>query len=165
MHYATATKTTRRQPSGNAIDSLQSHAARLARGNESVRPGMPFRITEAATANDIAWQGDLGIEVVEAVGGPGYEPAKPITQLVPGTSTGARHVLDDLQTVTDFQLPAGWNTTTYEGLQGPSFRCTQDTAIVHPTHGDITIAAGQNVTLRYQRNWENEQRRERRSLD
>jgi len=130
-----------------------------------VGPGQPMSLNDAATIGDGVWQGDLGIEVV--AGKPaGYVDAKPQTQLVPGNTVGARHILQDLTTVVDFALPTNWSTdASYEGLQGPYFRCAAATTIAHPVHGPVNVAAGHCVQLRYQRDLDLDTLRERRALD
>ena len=153
------------------IATLQNHVRAIKRAASSVDntdvvgPGQPLFLNAAAAIGDGVWQGDLGIEIVAGVP-KGYKLTPAQHQLVPGDSIGARHRLTDLGTVTDFALPTGWSAEmTYEGLEGPYFRCAQDTTIAHPTHGPVTIAAGHCVGLRYQRNLDQETQRARRALD
>ena len=136
---------------------LQSHL-------ESVRPGEPFTISGAADVGDGCWQGDLGIEIVAAVPADYVQIKRPRTadrQLVPGNTEGSRHCLDSLRGVTIFR-PAKWDA---ESLQGPCLVLTQARTITHPKHGDVTIPAGRTVLCRYQREFDAEQRRERRARD
>lgn len=147
------------------IEKLQRHARRIGSGNhERVKPGMPFRITEAASVGDGVWQGDLGLEIVVAVP-PGYvlveRPSGADRQLVPGNTQGARHCLDSLDGVTLYR-PARWSE---ESLAGPCIVLEQERTILHPTHGPVTIPAGFTVLCRYQREWDREQQQERRARD
>lgn len=156
-----------------SITKIKSHATRISKGNAKVKPGQPARLTSASkptTATergDGVWQGDLGIEVIDPafmMSLPGYQPANPVSQLVPGNTTGSRHCLQDTSTVDTFLLPDGFGPK-YEALLGPMFSCTADTTVTHPTHGDVLIDAGLSVRIRYQRNLEAETARERRALD
>lgn len=147
------------------IQLVQKYATRIANGTAKVQPGQPLRLGEAASPQDLIWQGDFGIEVISEVPN-GYRKAKPITQLVPGNTIGSRHVLADLSTVADFMLPDNWTSDAeYDGLWGPLFVAKQETVIEHPTHGNVTIAKGHLIRCRYQRNWDEEQKREKRTID
>lgn len=147
----------------DTITRIEEHAGRIARGeHETVRPGMPFRLNEAASVGDGVWQGDLLLEVVD---GPpeGYEKAKaPATQLVPGVTQGAKHCLDSTDGV-EMWTPEGWGKE--EMLTGPCFRLSEERTVTHPVHGDVTIAAGHTILCGYQREYDAEQKRERRNAD
>lgn len=128
---------------------------------EQVRPGMALRFTEACQDNDRIWQGDLAL-TIRTNKPKGYKLAeKPNVQLVPGNTQGSKHCLDSLQNV-DIYLPEEWNE---ESLEGPWLVVKQETTILHPTHGPVTIPAGMNVHCTYQREWDREQQRERRARD
>lgn len=138
------------------ITDMESHL-------ETVAPGQPFSFTEAASVGDGCWQGDLGLEVVAGVPA-GYELAsKPSTQLVPGATQGSRHCLDSLKGV-KLYLPEGWPTPT-DQLAGPVFVLSKPRTVTHPVHGDVSIPAGFTIRCRYQREYDAEQRRERRAAD
>lgn len=149
--------------SASVIEDMVSHAAAM--NPEQVRPGLPYRVSEATSVGEGVWQGDLGLEIVAAV--PAAYQLAPQTdaarQLVPGSTQGARHCLDSLDGVALYH-PAGWGPT-YDGLAGPCFVLSQERAITHPVHGQITIPAGFTVLCRYQREYDAEQRRERRNAD
>lgn len=152
------------------IDRITAHATQIAAGDGPVHPGQPAVLNEAAAVGDAVWQGDLLIEVVDAVPDE-YVRSRPMTILVPGNTQGARHSLDALVGVDQFCVPNGWLGTdgfpapAYEGLDGPAFVLTQERTITHPVHGDVTIAAGHTIRCSYQREWDAEQARERRNAD
>lgn len=131
--------------------------------HEEVRPGEPWAFNEAASVGDGVWQGDLGLELVGQIP-EGYTEVKNPTvqdrQLVPGNTQGARHCLSHSK-VRLFR-PEQWGE---ESLLGPAFEVLEAVDVLHPTHGRITIPAGFVVLCRYQRVWDQEQRRERRSRD
>lgn len=149
----------------SVIERAQKHAAKVAAGeHETVKPGQPFRITEATSIGDGVWQGDLGIEVVAVVPADYVRVAKPKAadkQLVPGSTQGAKHCLDSLVGVKLFR-PKDWSE---ESLAGPCLVLGKERTILHPTHGPITIPAGFTVLCRYQREWDKEQAKERRARD
>ena len=146
----------------HAIERVQRHQ------NTKIGPGEPFRFSEASTVGDAVAQGDLYIQIVESVpdGFDHQTQSKDIDrQLVPGNTVGSKHCLESLATV-DLYWPAGWShSPTYEGLQGPALVCKEDTSILHPTHGTVTIPAGFTVVTGYQRVFDEEQKRERRAAD
>lgn len=150
--------------SATAIEKVLNHAKRIADGeHEAVKPGMPARISEAAQSGDGIWQGDLLVEVVEKVPA-GHKLAKnPAVQLVPGNTQGARHCLDSLHGVKVY-YPANWPDVE-ETLVGPCLVLTQERTILHPTHGPVTVPAGFTVLLSYQREYDAELKRQRRSQD
>lgn len=147
-----------------AIDRIVSHAARIARGEETVKPGQPARFTEAASKGDAIWQGDLCLEIV-ARAPKGYakvkNPAGANRQLVPGNTVGAKHCLDSLNGVTLYQ-PAEWPNVTE---LGPCLSLSEERTVLHPTHGPVTIPAGFSVLCSYQKEWDALQRQARRNAD
>lgn len=149
---------------GSAITQLRRNATRIAKGGGKIRPGEPFVINAAASVGDGVWQGDLGIEIVSEIP-EGYVPrgsdADSGRQLVPGQTQGSRHCLG--RDVEQF-VPRGWGPS-YEGLMGPAFVCDEETSILHPTHGAVVIAEGHIILTRYQRNLDEETKRERRAID
>lgn len=159
------TATMERTAERTAIERVERHAKRISAGeHETVKPGQSFRITEAASIGDGAWQGDLGLEIVASVPSNYVQVIKPTKadkQLVPGNTQGAKHCLDSLQGVQIFR-PSNWSE---ESLGGPCLVLTKERTILHPTHGAVTIPAGFTVLCRYQREWDKEQARERRARD
>ncbi len=145
------------------IESIETHARRIADGQERVSPGMPLAFTEACSPGDCIWQGDLALIISGSHNPPkGYKLAKePSVQLVPGNNVGAKHCLDSLEGVEIF-LPKNWNE---ESMDGPFLRIKQERHIIHPTHGKVTIPAGFNIECGYQREYDKELERERRVRD
>lgn len=147
------------------IETLERQVAAIKDGSHDViRPGLPYRINEAITAGYGVWQGDLAIEVVDAVP-EGYikleSPGDGDRQLVPGNTEGAKHALDSLDGV-ELYRPAAWPDVTD---LGPAFVLHKERTVTHPTHGDVTIAAGHTVLCSYQREWDAEARQARRNAD
>lgn len=148
-----------------AIDRVTKHAKKIASGkHETVKPGQPARFTEASTPQDAIWQGDLCLEVVSSIT-EGFlllkTPRETDKQLVPGNTQGARHCLDSLSGVAMYR-PERWDA---ESLEGPCLVLSQERTVLHPTHGAVTIPAGFIVQCHYQREWDKELQKERRSRD
>jgi len=152
------------QEDGTAIDRILAHAERIRNGLERVRPGDPYEISTAAMAGEGVWQGDLGLEIVEAIP-PSHQLVEKLTekdrQLVFGNTEGARHCIEDLSTVQLYKDPS-WNE---EDLFGPSFICLEKTTITHPTHGPVIIPKDFIIHTRYQRSQDAEEQRIRRARD
>ena len=144
-----------------AIDKITRRAKRIADGNDKIQPGQAARLSEAASVNDFARQGDLYLYVVAAIPSGYSKTAKPSLQLVPGNTEGAKHCLDSLDGV-ELYLPADWNEET---LAGPCMKLTKERTVLHPTHGDISIPAGFTILCGYQRDYDYETMRERRNAD
>jgi hypothetical protein len=147
------------------IERITTHAKLIADGeHDRIRPGLPFKFSAATQPGDGCWQGDLGIEIVDRVPG-GYCEVDPLKeedkQLVPGSTSGAKHCLKSLKGVRLYR-PIKWDE---ESLQGPCLATTRPATILHPIHGPVTIPADVTVLCRYQREWDKEQQRERRTLD
>lgn len=145
------------------ISELKSIAQSIQAGeHENIQPGEPVRISEAASIGDEGWQGDLGFVVADGSIPDGFLRSKQ-RQLVPGNTTGSRHVVADMDTC-EVYFPGGFGDD-YEGLVGPKLFAKADTVIPHPKHGPVTIPAGMNVQFKYQRVWDAELKRQRRSID
>lgn len=145
------------------IETIQKHAENIKNGLETVKPGMPFKMTTAATVGDGVWQGDLGLEVIEKVPS-NYVKVNNVgntTQLVRGNTIGSRHCLDSLQGV-ELYHPNDWSD---ESLFGPVFITSLERTVLHPTHGAVVIPAGMTILCRYQREWDKELAKERRTRD
>lgn len=150
----------------SVIEKIEKQAKQIAeRKHETICPGQPHRISEAATIGDGVWQGDLGIEIV-ASDVPRdcvliANPTDKDRQLVPGNTTGSKHCLDSLEGV-ELYRPANWNEAS---LVGPFFRLSQERTITHPTHGAVIIPAGFSVRCRYQVNYDEQLKAARRAAD
>ena len=156
-------KTSTAKPAAAAIGRIERHARKIARGEyESVRPGQPFRISEAATVGDGVAQGDLDLILVAAPPADYVRLDRPSVQLVPGNTEGSRHCLDGLAGV-EMWAPPGWPGVAEE--MGPCLRLSEERTVLHPKHGDVTIPAGSVVLCVYQREWDAMQARSRRNAD
>lgn len=136
------------------IDEIQAHL-------EKVQPGMPVVLTNAATVGDAVRQGDLYLIVVNSVPENYKRDLKTSNQLVPGQTQGSRHCLDSLDGVEIF-LPVNWNE---DSLDGPCLVLHKERTVLHPTHGAVTIAPGHTIQCVYQREYDKELARERRTRD
>lgn len=147
-----------------AVDRVTSHAKRIADGaHDTIKPGMPFRIPDAWMHGDAGAQGDLVIICIDKVPS-GYKLAKNLEaadmQLVPGNTEGAKHCLDSLEGVKLYRKQGD-----DDSLDGPCVRVAVDRVITHPKHGHWTIPAGRLVKIEYAREFDAEQKRERRARD
>jgi len=153
-------------PVVEALGRLTDHQQKILRGDNKVSPGEPATFTHGMTPGvDQVCQGDLDLNLEEGAIPKGFALRKNRLdgQLVPGTTNGSKHIVVDPSTC-DIYDPQGWSPE-YDGLIGPIVVAKQDTVIGHPTHGAVTILAGQQVHCEYQRVWEQEQARERRQRD
>jgi len=151
----------------NAIAEITKFANRIASGEEDVKPGTPTRFTEASTVNDRIWQGDLAI-TIKSVVPKSYRLISSNefiklnnNQMVHGSNQGSKHCIDSFDGV-EMYIPNSWNE---ESLQGPFLILTKERTITHPKHGDVTIPANFCVQITYQREYDEEQKRERRARD
>jgi hypothetical protein len=83
-------------------------------------------------------------------------------QLVPEGGEGSRHILRHADGVELFR-PSDWGSE--DSLVGPIIRLGKENVIDHPRHGNVTIPAGFSVSCTYQREYDEEQKRERRARD
>lgn len=148
------------------IEEIQSHAKKIATSKDpAVMPGRPEKFTAASSAGDMIPQGDLYMVVVDEVPADYVAVKRPTVkdrQLVPGNTEGAKHCLSTLKGVELFR-PNGWGEG--ESLLGPCFRSKSEVTVLHPTHGNVTVAAGLIVLCGYQPEHDAEQQRERRNAD
>lgn len=136
------------------LDKFRNHL-------ESVSPGQPAAFNEACVPGDTIWQGDLGIEMIDAIP-EGYKKAKKVgVQLVPGNTQGARHCLNTEDGVKMY-YPANYGQE--DCLNGPAVEVTGGQSVTHPVHGDVTLSKGM-YRFDYQREYDAEQKRERRARD
>jgi hypothetical protein len=164
---ATATKGKKKVATNSAIEKIEAHVQQIKSGTHpTVRPGMTVVLNEAASVNDCVRQGDLYVIVVEKGAPEDYVPAnmqeRDQRQLVLGNTNGAKHCLENLNGVNIF-VPKDWNDNS---LWGPYVEVTGNAPakILHPTHGPVVVAPGLCIRMRYQREWDREQK-ERRNRD
>ena len=148
-----------------SITKILRHATRLKNGNGRVKPGQPYSIPKSWTEGEACAQGDLNIIVWYELPNSGYPQKDFGTQLVPGESQGSRHCLDSVDGVTRWYPDAWKPTEDYDLQNGPYLLGDRDFTITHPTHGDVTVPAGMLVECWYQREYDSEQKRERRNAD
>jgi hypothetical protein len=123
-----------------------------------------MRFPDAAAEFDVGVQGDLYLTVVARVPADFVRvtaPREQDKQLVPGNTQGARHCLASLDGV-EIWRPENWGE---DSLVGPCLMFAREGVIEHPTHGHVTVPAGMTIQCTYQREWDAEQRRERRNAD
>lgn len=147
------------------IEQIQRHAEAIRNGEyDKIGPGIPLRMSNALFVGEGVAQGDLNLIVADGVPSSYVRIEKPKAidrQLVPGNTVGAKHCLDSLAGVKLYR-PAQW---TAESMDGPCIVTTKERVVLHPTHGAVTIPAGMTVVCHYQREFDAEQRRERRARD
>lgn len=157
MKNATATAT------ANAFEQIRSHADLIKSGQHKVKPGQELSFSPAASVGDTIAQGDLYIMVADKMPAE-YELVEANVanlQLVPGNTQGARHCLDSFDGVTMYR-PKTW---TEEDLRGPYLQLTKDRTVLHPTHGPVNLIAGMNYLCGYQKEYDTQERKERRNRD
>ena len=156
-----------------SIRDICEQAEAISNGEHDViEPGMPFSFHEGMLPGEGVWQGDFRICLSKDVwpadtSADSWEQvdfdSDAALQLVPGQTVGSRHCLDDSAGVTLFR-PKGWGAS-YEGLLGPVLHVTEARTITHPTHGDVHLLPNESYDCHYARVWDEEQQRERRSID
>lgn len=147
-----------------SLKKLEAHKEKIVGGELTVAPGLPQVFTRGMAPMDAIAQGDLNLILVESI--PDnfkLRKNRDDNQLVPGNTEGSKHCVVDMSTC-DVLNPPGWSAE-YDNLLGPVIVAKSDTTIGHPTHGAVTILAGQTVQCQYQRVWEEEQKKERRQRD
>lgn len=150
------------------VQELQKkHAAH----NETVTPGQPFTLSDVHQPGEGVWQGDLGVEVVDAIPAD-YVEVKDLAdsdrQLVPEGGAGSHHRIRSLDGVTLYR-PKGWGESETD-LRGPCVVFDTPNEIVHQPghgrpHGTVVIASAMIVLCRYQRNLAADEREARRAMD
>ena len=139
---------------------------------QTVSPGLPATISDQHEIGEGAWQGDLGVEIIDAVPGD-YEliakPADSDRQLVPlDGGPGSHHRLKTLDGVTLYR-PKRWGKDETD-LRGPVFVITEPNEIVHEPghgkpHGTVHLERTGIYRCRYQRNLDVERKAEIRARD
>lgn len=146
-----------------SLGRIEAHRDRLVAGEGKIAPGQPIRMSDGLSMGDAVAQGDLNLVVSEKPP-EGYKLRESGNgQLVPGNTTGAKHIVEDV-TAVEIYDPPGWGPN-YDNLAGPFIVAKREVTIGHPTHGAVTIPAGFCVECLYQRVWDQEQKKERRQRD
>ena len=132
---------------------VQKVLTKIKKNAERIINDATQRFPEAASPGDVFRQGDVYIQLLDAMPKDSVKDDKPIQQLAPGTTQGSRHILDSLSGVTMFKMK------NPSPLQGPVLKTTKERTITHPQHGDCVIGPGiYNIT--YQRAYAEELRRQ-----
>lgn len=145
---------------------IESVVSQQASHLESIEHGIEQVISAAIGCDEYFAQGDLNIGPVEHVPNGYVKAKKKSVQLVPGNTIGSRHCLDHLDGV-EMWLPNEWNE---ESLDGPVLKFSKPNRITHPTHGDLIfdeqfVKAEITIHCTYQRNYDEQEKRERRAAD
>lgn len=147
-----------------AIEKIEKHANKCACGKFRVKPGQPYRFSDAAQAGDGVAQGDCNIVLIDKVPA-GYTKAEKVfVQLVPGNTEGAKHCLDGTGGV-EMWLPPNWPGCAETDYTGPVLVLAEERTILHPKHGHVTCLPGSVVEITYQREYDVMLKRERRNAD
>ena len=156
-------------------NSVKDVSKRLTEHATTVSPGLPAMLSLAHQVGDGVWQGDLGIEIVDAIPGDYVEVTDPTDadrQLVPEGGAGSHHRLTSFDGVRLFR-PTNWGKSETD-LRGPAMILTKTIDIVHEPghtkpHGTVTIEVdpteGRKIACRYQRNLAADEREARRAAD
>jgi hypothetical protein len=148
------------------IEQMELRIAKI-RSNKDpkVKPGKPERFTEAACVGDCIRQGDLYLVIGNKVQKKGFvlieNPGEKHKQLVPGNTQGSKHCLDSLNGVAIYRPEKFDNESTI----GPVLVLSQERVVQHPTHGHVTLCADTIVECHFQREFDLEQKREKRVRD
>lgn len=103
----------------------------------------------ALSPGDVVRQGDLYLIKLEDDYRGEIKDAQTERQLAPGTTQGARHILEGDVTIWK-TFPQSLSGIPVE-LQGPSFHCNGECSVTHPEHGNKILPAGSSWTTTYQR--------------
>lgn len=149
----------------DVIDRIENHAKTISNfEHEKIKPGMEVSFTDACTLGDTIRQGDLYLIVADKIPQE-YNKVEKLgeidKQLVPGNTQGAKHCLDSLDGVTLYK-PKIWNE---ESLDGPCLVLEKERKVLHPIHGSVVIPAGFTIQCVYQREYDKELEKERRTRD
>jgi hypothetical protein len=133
-----------------AISLIEEHA-------KKATPGQRCSVLLSAEVGQGAWQGNLGIQVIDEVP-EGYElvenPTSEDLKLTLESGDGGQHRLDSLTGVKLYR-PEHWGKPTEPDdpsvLLGPVLVLTEAREIVHRLHGPIDLPANSVVHCWYQR--------------
>jgi hypothetical protein len=143
------------------IDARTAYAE-VARAAEAIRSDAHEAIA-TLSPGDVVRQGDLYITCLEGEP-PGGRPAG-TRQLAPGTTRGARHVVEgdcDVLEVPDAAAITALRRVIPRAdagqFVGPLIRARGPVTITHPEHGDRTLPGDACYLVTYQRSWNAEER-------
>lgn len=152
------------------ISELIKHQEKLENKELPVKPGQMETLSEAATENDGARQGDLYFVVRSTDGSFNFPenyseitPGEIDKQLVPGNTKGAKHCLEHLDGVR-MALPSSFSRDESYMGPGPIVLFQKENTKVHPEHGAIVFKEGFCVEFGYQKSL-NQDEEEIRRLD
>lgn len=126
-----------------ALAKVKSHA-------ESIKNDGPHEI-EVMDEGDMWCQGDVGLLKIGDVPPDARHCALP-SRLAPGTTRGARHLLEWAPKARAYLLPDA------TPLDGPVIDAPGGMRVGHPEHGDVTLPPGAYAVV-YQRAYADELRR------
>lgn len=151
------------------IDEIVSTCERVRAGDHDLKPGTPVYLTGAESVGDAISQGDFWIIVSDKTpeqvkASKGFELKTHQLQLVVGNTEGAKHCLKRNHTNdVDVYVPVDWNE---ESMQGPFLVVKKHGAVIeHPKHGHVHLYKDTVYECLYQKEWDREQKAERRSRD
>lgn len=185
MATMTETKSKTQESGQTAVERVMGHAERIKarevmRGEQIVAPGEPTSMSPALREDECIAQGDLLLRpcakppegyVQKAIPANGTREYAQLCRLVPGPETkGSSHVLSSLEGVELWHPADGMGGTDGEGYLGPWFIAKNGVTVEHgkqygDSHGAVVIPENFGVQCQYQRMWDSEQARERRTRD
>lgn len=142
-------------------EKIQNGASCAERTDGKCRP--PAFFPDNPQVDTAIAQGDLFLLISENVPENYTKRTDGNLQLVPGDSVGAHHRLIAGSPCEVFD-PPGFGPE-YEELLGPYMVTTGPVEVAHPTHANVMVPPGTTVECRYQKTWDAEKRRERRTRD
>lgn len=153
----------------DVIDRIVQTCEQVRAGDHELKPGMPVHLTGAESVGDVISQGDFWIivsdktpEEIKADANFKWKPGH--VQLVVGNTEGAKHCLNTQYVdMVDVYVPVDWNE---ESMQGPFLVVKKHGVVIeHPKHGHVHLYKDTVYECLYQKEWDREQKAERRSRD
>lgn len=150
--------------SAEVVDRIIAQCEDTYQGDRKMQPGEPHYMTGAESVGDTVCQGDFWIVVAEKVPETGFVLSSGGNQLVHGNTEGAKHCLNTTDNgLVDVYVPEIWDD---DSLTGPYLVVKSDGVVVeHPKHGDVHLCKDTVYRCVYQREYDKEQKRERRARD
>lgn len=150
--------------SAEVVDRIIAQCDDGYQGDRKMQPGEPHYMTGAESVGDTVCQGDFWIVVAEKVPETGFALNNKTVQLVPGNTEGSKHCLNKVgEEAVDVYVPEIWDD---DSLTGPYLVVKSDGVVVeHPKHGDVHLWKDTVYRCVYQREYDKEQKRERRARD